>query len=151
MVQYNRSKEQYPPADAPGPMVTDNVITEVAANVKRGSEPSVEHVTKRGRLSSPDSMDMGLFVPAFGLDIFRCDEDEPIHDIAEVNAITDHDDAEEWEASDDVKGGVLDARQVKEARAKELDYLRDHGVYEYAYKVDAKKVTGRPPIRLMWI
>ena len=24
-------------------------------------------------------------------------------------------------------------------------------MYEYAYKVDAKTVTGRPPIRLKWI
>ena len=89
---------------------------------KRVSESDPEPVAKRGRRGTADGMDTGLLVPTFGLEILRY-ELNTIHGIAEVNAITNHDDNEEWEASDDVKRGVLDVWQVQEARSKELDYL----------------------------
>ena len=56
-----------------------------------------------------------------------------------------------WEASDDVKGGRLPAEMVHAARKHELDYLRRREVYTYSTAAEARKVTGRPPIRLRWI
>ena len=45
----------------------------------------------------------------------------PKLDIPDVNA--DEEPHEEWEAEDDVKGGPLDPRDVKNAREKEIKYL----------------------------
>ena len=45
----------------------------------------------------------------------------------------------------------MDPKGVMEARAKELQYLRDHGVYEYATVAEAKATSGKPPLRLKWI
>ena len=43
---------------------------------------------------------------------------------------------EEWEAEDDVKGGPLDPREVKNAREKEIQYLWDMEEYEWHLKFD---------------
>merc|ERR1712051_754601 len=59
--------------------------------------------------------------------------------------------AEEWEASDDVKGGALDPVLVKAARDKELRYVHDMGIYEYWSASDALKRSGKRPLRLKWI
>merc|ERR1712051_393273 len=59
--------------------------------------------------------------------------------------------AEEWEASDDVKGGALDPVLVKAARDKELKYVHDMGIYEYWSTSDAMNRSGKRPLRLKWI
>ena len=58
---------------------------------------------------------------------------------------------EEWEAEDDVKGGPLDPRAVKNAREKEIEYLWDMEVYEYSTEAEARARTGRNPVGLKWI
>ena len=56
------------------------------------------------------------------LDILAVDADEEPH--------------EEWEAEDDVKGGPLDPREVKNAREKEKKYLWDILVHEYSTEAE---------------
>ena len=56
-----------------------------------------------------------------------------------------------WLAEDDVKGGPLPAHLVHAARVKELKYLQDMKVYEYASVADAIRCTGRRPLGLKWI
>ena len=56
-----------------------------------------------------------------------------------------------WVALDDVKGGPLPPGLVREARLKELAYLRNRCVYRYASLQDAIKAVGRRPLRLKWI
>merc|ERR1712155_389724 len=56
-----------------------------------------------------------------------------------------------WMASDDVKGGSLPAHLVHSARLKELKYLQDRKVYEYASVADAIRCTGKKPLGLKWI
>ena len=56
-----------------------------------------------------------------------------------------------WTASDDVKGGVLPAHLVRDARAKEHRYLQEHRVYKYASIADCIRCTGRRPLGLRWI
>jgi hypothetical protein len=91
-------------------------------------------------------------MPTFGLEILRC-EGDPRDETEVVDAIgldAIHS-ADEWVASDDVKRGALDPERVMDARAKELQYLRDHGVYEYVTVAEAKATSGKPPLRLKWI
>ena len=56
--------------------------------------------------------------PVPKLDILAFDADEEPHG--------------EWEAEDDVNGGPLDPREVKNARKKEIKYLWCMEVYEYS-------------------
>ena len=63
----------------------------------------------------------------------------------------DEEPPEEWEAEDDVKGGPLDPREVKNAREKEIKYLWDMEVYEYSTEAQARARTGRNPVGLKWI
>ena len=64
----------------------------------------------------------------------------PKLDILAVDA--DEEPPEEWEAEDDVKGGPLDPREVKNAREKEIQYLLDIEVYEYSTEAEARARTG---------
>ena len=56
--------------------------------------------------------------------------------------------SEEWEAEDDVKGGPLDPREVKNAREKEMKYLWDMEVYEYSTEAEARARTGHVTVRV---
>ena len=90
-----------------------------------------------------DLMDAG------SLEILPCEEDQIE---VELLAVQPHDaDPDEWEASDDVKGGELVPELAIKARAEELRYLHDHGVYEYATREEARAATGKGPIRVKWI
>ena len=73
----------------------------------------------------------------------------PKQDILAVNP--DEELQEEWEAEDDVKGGPLDPREVKNAREKEIKYLWDMEVYEYSTEAEARARTGRNPVVLKWL
>ena len=63
----------------------------------------------------------------------------------------DEEPPEEWEAEDDVKGGPLDPREVKNASDKKIRYLWDREVYEYSTEAQARARTGRNPVGLKWI
>ena len=63
----------------------------------------------------------------------------------------DEEPPEEWEAEDDVKGGPLDPREVKNASDKKIRYLWDREVYEYSTEAQARARTGSNPVGLMWI
>ena len=54
----------------------------------------------------------------------------------------------EWEAEDDVKGVLLDPHGANIARQKEIQYLWDTEVYEYATEAEARARTGRNPVGL---
>jgi len=58
---------------------------------------------------------------------------------------------EMWSAWDDVNGGDLNPAEVQAARAKELDWLHQQGVYTKRSLQECREVTGRDPIRLLWI
>ena len=73
----------------------------------------------------------------------------PKLDILAVNL--DEELQEEWEAEDDVKGGPLDPREVKNAREQEMKYLWDMEVYEHSTEAEARARTGRKPVGLKWI
>ena len=84
--------------------------------------------------------------PAFSLDILQVDSD----DTGAVPA-EDPDDLEDWTASDDVRGGVLPVAEVKRARQREVQYLKDRKVYAYSTWREALRKTGKRPLRLKWI
>ena len=94
-------------------------------------------------------------VPAITVgSVFAAAKDQPQHrpllpklDILAVNP--DEELQEEWEAEDDVKGGSLDPREVKNAREKEM--LWDMEVYEHSTEAEARARTGRKPVVLKWI
>ena len=73
----------------------------------------------------------------------------PKLDIPAVDA--DEEPPEECEAEDDVKGGPLDPREVKNASDKDINYTWDMEVYEYSTEVEARARTGRNPVGLKWI
>ena len=73
----------------------------------------------------------------------------PKLDILAVDA--DEETQVEWEQEDDVKGGPLNPVEVKIARQKEIQYLWDREVYEYATEAQARARTGRNPVGLNWI
>ena len=54
-------------------------------------------------------------------------------------------------AEDDVKGGALPVELVREARRREVGYLQDRDVYEYATVSKCWEMTGRRPLSLKWI
>ena len=60
-------------------------------------------------------------------------------------------DEEYWTAWDDVNGGALDPEKVKKARRAELDWLHQQQVYIRRTIAECMKVTGKPPIKLLWI
>ena len=65
----------------------------------------------------------------------------PKLDILSVDA--DEETQVEWEQEDDVKGGHLNPVEVKIARQKEIQYLWDREVYEYATEAEARARLGR--------
>lgn len=88
--------------------------------------------------------------PTFTLDLLRLDPD----DDGNLEEEEDEDGGfreDEWEAEDDVRGGSLPSRLVHRARLAELDYLRSREVYEYSSVEEARRVTGKPPLKLKWI
>ena len=56
-----------------------------------------------------------------------------------------------WAAWDDVNGGPLKPDKVKTARKAELEWLHEQQVYTQRTIAEAKEVTGKPPIKLLWI
>ena len=58
---------------------------------------------------------------------------------------------DDWCAYDNVKGSELPAKLVYDARRRELEYLSQRKVYEYASTSRAYQRTGRRPLRLKWI
>ena len=57
----------------------------------------------------------------------------------------------QWGPEDDVKGGPLDPHAVQTVRPKEMQYLWDREVYEYATKPEARSRMGRNPVGLKLI
>ena len=57
----------------------------------------------------------------------------------------------EWDAEGDVKGRPLDPHELKAARQKDIQYLWDRKLYEYATEVEAPARTGRNTVGLKWI
>ena len=51
---------------------------------------------------------------------------------------------------DDVNGGFLNPRLVREARLLELDWIKKEQVYEYRSRAEAEK-KGIKPIPLIWV
>ena len=51
---------------------------------------------------------------------------------------------------DDVNGGFLNPRLVREARLLELDWIKKEKVYDYGSRVEAEK-KGTKPILLLWV
>ena len=51
---------------------------------------------------------------------------------------------------DDVNGGFLDPRLVREARLLELDWIKKERVYDYRSRTEAEK-KGIKPIPLIWV
>jgi hypothetical protein len=78
--------------------------------------------------------------PVFHLELI--DDDEAELDLNHVDEIE--------EAFDDVKGGSLDARLVREARLKELKILWEREVYQYADVGEAQQ-KRKQLIGLKWI
>ena len=56
-----------------------------------------------------------------------------------------------WEAWDDVNGGSLKPEKVQMARQAELEWLHQQKVYTKRKISECMEVTGKPPIRLLWI
>ena len=52
---------------------------------------------------------------------------------------------------DDVNGGWLDPEMVKIERQKEIDWLHANEVYQKVPIDECWRVTGKPPIKLLWI
>ena len=60
-------------------------------------------------------------------------------------------DPELWEATDDVhENKSLDLRRAREARAEEMTFIKNIGVYRYASAAETWKVTGTP-IGVRWV
>ena len=76
-----------------------------------------------------------------GSDGIACDDESLGGDVSWDN----------WLASDDVKGGWLPPDLVYQARLRELEYLKERCVYGHSTVAEAKRVTGKPPLRLKWI
>ena len=66
-------------------------------------------------------------------------------DIDQVSASGD------YEAWDDVKDKPLDASEVAKARGVEMQYVKHHGVYEYAIVEECRRETGAEPIKTKWL
>ena len=95
-----------------------------------------------GKVRLPQSVEKtrGALVPTQTLDILAVEEME--WDKWEGM------DWDKWDAEDDVKGGWLPPQLVYAARLKELSYLQERQVYTYSTVDEAKKATGRRPLRL---
>ena len=52
---------------------------------------------------------------------------------------------------DDLTGQPLDAKLVREARRKELDYFEAKGVWRRAPTDECRRVMGRNPILVRWV
>ena len=122
-----------------------------------------EELTTRGRyhigsIEESDDKDTAMDVPIeedFGQEFAEA-WDEPQHrpplpklDILAVDA--DEEPQVDWKGEDDVKGGPLDPHEVKTARQKEIQYLWDREMYEYATEAEARARTGRNLDGLKWI
>ena len=58
---------------------------------------------------------------------------------------------QEWEAEDDVKGGLSDPHEVKAARQKATQCLWDMQVCEYSTEAESRARMGRNPVGFKWI
>ena len=54
----------------------------------------------------------------------------------------------ETEYYDEVSGALLDPRMVREARSKEIEFVRQFGVYE---KVPAEQTVGKTKVSIKWV
>ena len=52
---------------------------------------------------------------------------------------------------DNVNGGWLPGDEVREARAKEMEYIRKMRVYSRVPREECRRRTGKNPIRLRWV
>ena len=49
-------------------------------------------------------------------------------------------------------GKALDLRRLREARAEEMEFVQQLGVYKYAFRDEALKASGgKPPVRVRWV
>ena len=87
--------------------------------------------------------------PLFNLEILAVDPEDNQDQLREE--LAEEQSWAEWEASDDVHGGVLPAHLVHAARVRELRYLQDRQVYAHSTWSEAIQRTGRRPLKLKWI
>ena len=97
---------------------------------------STENFYEHARL--PGSMLHQRCANKHGMDILNFEEDHQDPDPEQQSW-------EGWFAEDDVKGGALSPSLVHDARKRELRYLQDRKVYQYATVADAIRCTGRRP------
>ena len=57
----------------------------------------------------------------------------------------------DYEAFDDAKGGSLDVKLVRAARAEEMEFVKERQIYEYASVKECLRRTGRPPVGTKWV
>ena len=74
-----------------------------------------------------------------------------ITELNEMGADDLHENSGNMEAFDDVTNESLIPELVMKARAEELKYFDEMGVYEYATLDECKRVTGKSPIGTRWI
>ena len=58
---------------------------------------------------------------------------------------------QEFEAWDDVKGGRLNVRDVKAARAEEVSYMTKRGIWKQRPIEECWRRTGKGPISVRWV
>ena len=97
-------------------------------------------ILDRGEIKAAASYAHGLH-PELGM----CPTDH-----AEAAAWLHEPEPEQW-ARDDVSGEPLDSALVRRARAEEIDYFRQMGVYRKVPVSKCIEVTGRRPIGVRWI
>ena len=74
-----------------------------------------------------------------------------IEEINQLGADDLHESHGDMEAFDDVTNEALVPELVMKARAEELKYFDEMGVYEYATMEECRRVTGKAPIGTRWI
>ena len=54
-------------------------------------------------------------------------------------------------AWDDVKGGMLDIRKVREGRKEEVEYMEKRGIWEVKDEKECWEKTGKGPVSVKWV
>ena len=133
-----RAAQVYPPALC-------KAIVKGAADERAKEAKSVNPPAPCVRARLPQSVSTA---PTFNLDLLRVDPDDDGNMVEEEGEEFRED---EWEAEDDVKGGRLPPLLVHRGRRTEIDYLQGRKVYGYSTVLEARRVTGKPPLKLKWI
>ena len=84
---------------------------------------------------------------ALNLEMDGSDSDMPL---LAADDVDDHPE-DDFEAFDDAKGGKLDMKLVRTARAEEMAFVKERQVYEYASTKKCHERTGRPPVGTKWV